>query len=140
MSTISEAVKAARPTLSASSVKTYSSVLGSLYKRCFGAGEVHLKHFDETELIIHSLRDKPASSSSGDFSRWNSFNLWKTCDRGIRSLRQKTSNRFWSFGNPRCSHNCTFRWDFHQPKAQPWLLRNEDQKCEPERRQLHWKR
>ena len=60
--TISEAVRSARPTLSNSSIKTYSSVLGSLYKRCFGAGEIDLKNFDEYELIIHSLRDKPASS------------------------------------------------------------------------------
>ena len=60
---IAEAVKEALPTLSASSIRTYSSVLGSLYKKVFGVtGEVNLKHFEEDERIIHFLRDKPASA------------------------------------------------------------------------------
>ena len=65
MSSISEAIKLARPALSASSLKTYSSVLGSLYKKVFNAGEVNLKNFDETEKVIHFLRDKkPAARKS----------------------------------------------------------------------------
>ncbi len=60
---ISEAVKSARPSLSASSIRTYSSVLGSLYKKVFGnTGDIDLKHFDEDERIIHFLKDEPASS------------------------------------------------------------------------------
>jgi len=62
MSVISNAVKAARPTLSASSVKTYSSVLGSLYKRCFGTDEVELDKFEDTKTILHSLAQKPPAA------------------------------------------------------------------------------
>ena len=62
---IAEAIKTARPSLSKSSVTTYSSVLGSLYKKVFNTGEVNLKNFDDTEKVIYFLRDKkPAARKS----------------------------------------------------------------------------
>jgi len=61
-SVISDAIKLARPALSKSSVTTYSSVLGSLYKKVFNSTEVNLKDFDESERILHFLKSKPASS------------------------------------------------------------------------------
>jgi len=59
---IADAIKSARPSLSQSSVKTYTSVLTSLHKKVFGSGEIHLKDFDQDERIIHFLKSKPASS------------------------------------------------------------------------------
>jgi hypothetical protein len=59
---ISDAIKSARPSLSPSSVKTYTSVLSSLHKKVFGSGEIHLKDFDQDERIIHFLKSKPASA------------------------------------------------------------------------------
>ena len=61
MSVLLDAIKAARPNLSASSLKTYASVLGSLHRKVFGT-ELHLNDFEEVDRILHFLRDKPAAS------------------------------------------------------------------------------
>ena len=62
MSALLDAIKAARPNLSASSLKTYASVLGSLHKKVFGGEPLHLNDFDDVDRILHFLRDKPAAS------------------------------------------------------------------------------
>jgi len=59
--TISSAIKLARPNLSSSSIKTYTSILSSLYRRVFGIGEVDLKKFDDEKTILDFLKDVPAS-------------------------------------------------------------------------------
>jgi integrase len=59
---IAESIKHSRPTLSDSSIKTYTSVLTSLHKKVFGPGEIHLEDFDDADQIIHFLKSKPPSS------------------------------------------------------------------------------
>ena len=58
---ISEAVKAARPTLSPSSIRTYASILGSLHRKCFG-GEADLSDFKDTKKVLEFLHSKPAAA------------------------------------------------------------------------------
>jgi hypothetical protein len=48
-----------RPTLSASSITTYASILKNLYKRVFGEGEVNLDQFEKTEPVLKYLADMP---------------------------------------------------------------------------------
>ena len=48
-----------RPTLSASSVTTYASILKSLYKKVFGDGKVEPSKFDEHKKVIDFLKDTP---------------------------------------------------------------------------------
>jgi integrase len=59
---IAESIKHSRPTLSDSSIKTYTSVLTSLHKKVFGTGEIHLEDFDDADQIIHFLKSKPPSA------------------------------------------------------------------------------
>ncbi len=59
MSTISDAVRTARPTLSPSSVRTYASILGSLHRKCFG-GEADLSDFKDSKRVLEFLHSKPA--------------------------------------------------------------------------------
>lgn len=58
---LKEAIKDKRPNLSASSIITYNSILSNLYKKVFGAGEVDLGKFGETDKILHFLKDLPAN-------------------------------------------------------------------------------
>jgi len=58
---LKEAIKDKRPNLSASSITTYNSILSNLYKKVFGAGEVDLGKFGETDKILHFLKDLPAN-------------------------------------------------------------------------------
>jgi hypothetical protein len=58
---MSDAVRLARPTLSDSSVRTYSSILSSLHRKCF-SGEMNLKDFQNTKKILEFLHSKPAAS------------------------------------------------------------------------------
>jgi len=58
---ISAAIKTARPNLSASSVRTYTSILGSLYKKVFGQGEPDLSKFNDAKEILTFLKDVPAA-------------------------------------------------------------------------------
>jgi len=46
-----------RPTLSKSSLTTYSSILKNLYKKVFGEGNIDFKKFDETDKILAFLKD-----------------------------------------------------------------------------------
>jgi len=62
MSVLVDAIKAARPALSSSSVKTYASVLGSLHKKVFEGAPVHLKDYENVDRILHFLRDKAPAS------------------------------------------------------------------------------
>jgi hypothetical protein len=56
---LKEYIKGKRPTLSASSITTYNSILRNLYKRVFGAGEIETKRFDETAKILDHLKELP---------------------------------------------------------------------------------
>ena len=58
---IAAAIKLARPNLSASSVRTYTSILGSLYKKVFGLGEPDLHKFTDSKQILDFLKDVPAA-------------------------------------------------------------------------------
>jgi hypothetical protein len=62
MSEISVRLKDNRPELSASTLKTYTSILNSLYKRVFGSDDFKMKNFEKWEDIIKDLKDKPVSS------------------------------------------------------------------------------
>ena len=59
MSEITEYIKKKRPTLSAGSLTTYTSILRSLYKRVFGDSEVDFSKFDDTDKILAHLKDLP---------------------------------------------------------------------------------
>jgi integrase len=52
-------IKSKRDSLSASSLTTYGSILKSLYKKCFGDGDIDPKKFDDDEAILASLKDIP---------------------------------------------------------------------------------
>jgi hypothetical protein len=59
---IKEFVKEKRPTLSGSSVTTYSSILRNLFKKVFPDEEtINVDKFNETEPILKFLHDVPAS-------------------------------------------------------------------------------
>lgn len=52
-------IKSKRPSLSASSLTTYGSILKSLYKKCFGEGDIDPKKFDDSICILDKLADLP---------------------------------------------------------------------------------
>lgn len=56
---ITEYIKKKRPTLSAGSLTTYTSILRSLYKKVFGEGEVDFSKFDDTDKVLAHLKDLP---------------------------------------------------------------------------------
>ena len=60
MNILAEAIKAARPNLSPSSVKTYTSILGSLHRKIWGAEELDIDNFKDTKAVIAFLKDMPA--------------------------------------------------------------------------------
>ena len=60
MNALVDAVKAARPNLSPSSVKTYTSILGSLHRKIWGADELDLNNFKDTKAILTFLKEVPA--------------------------------------------------------------------------------
>ena len=63
MKTIIECLNDNRPNISASSVKTYSSILRSLYYKYEGkTNDIDCKWFSKQDDIIELLKDKPASS------------------------------------------------------------------------------
>ena len=55
---IASAIEKARPNLSASSVRTYTSILSSLYKKVFGTEEPDLNRFNDAKTILAHLKDK----------------------------------------------------------------------------------
>ena len=57
MQVIKDYVKAKKPTLSDSSITTYSSILKTLYKRVFDNDTIDFKKFDETDKVINFLKD-----------------------------------------------------------------------------------
>lgn len=59
---IPKKLKETRPELSDSTLKTYTSILKSLYKRVFGNEEIKFKNFEKWQDIIEDLKDKPVSS------------------------------------------------------------------------------
>jgi hypothetical protein len=59
MEKIKEYISAKRPTLSKSSLTTYSSILKNLYIRVFGEGDIDLSKFDNTEPVLKFLKDVP---------------------------------------------------------------------------------
>jgi hypothetical protein len=59
MPSIKEFIQDKRPSLSASSVTTYASILRSLYKKVFGDGEINFDKFDDHESILDHLKDLP---------------------------------------------------------------------------------
>ena len=67
MSELSNAIKAARPNLSPSSVRTYVSILGSLHRKVFG-GDVDIKDFDDSQKIIEFLKSKPPAARKTIYS------------------------------------------------------------------------
>jgi hypothetical protein len=59
MNEIKEYISKKRPSLSASSITTYASILKNLYKRVFGEGKVDLEQFEKTEPVLKYLADMP---------------------------------------------------------------------------------
>jgi hypothetical protein len=59
MPDLKEYIKDKRPTLSASSITTYNSILRNLYKKVFGTTEIETKKFDETDKILAHLKEVP---------------------------------------------------------------------------------
>jgi len=59
MENLKEHLHSKRPTLSKSSITTYSSILKNLYLKVFGDGHIDLKRFDETDRILEFLKDVP---------------------------------------------------------------------------------
>jgi integrase len=52
-------IKEKRPTLSASSITTYNSILKNLYKNVFGGGGIDTSKFDDTARILAYLKNLP---------------------------------------------------------------------------------
>ena len=61
MTDIAETLKHRRPSLSDSSITTYSSILRNLFKKIFPDQNLDLKKFDDTEKILDFLHDVPPS-------------------------------------------------------------------------------
>jgi hypothetical protein len=63
MTNLKEFIKDKRPSLSASSITTYNSILTNLYKKVFGKddGEMDTKKFDDTAKILAHLKELPAN-------------------------------------------------------------------------------
>jgi integrase len=59
MSSLKDYIKEKRPTLSKSSIITYSSILKNLYKKVFGEGEIDFKKYDESDKVIKFLSNMP---------------------------------------------------------------------------------
>lgn len=59
MFNIKEYIQKKRPTLGASSITTYASILRSLYKKVFGEGEIDPDKYEDDKAILKSLNDLP---------------------------------------------------------------------------------
>lgn len=57
MTELTDFIKSKRDGLSASSLKTYTSILKSLYGKVFGDEKINVKRFDETDKVISYLKD-----------------------------------------------------------------------------------
>ena len=58
---LKEYIKSKRPSLSASSIITYASVLRSLYHKCFNSKDIDVKKFEESKTILEHLKDVPVN-------------------------------------------------------------------------------
>lgn len=59
MPDLKDFIKDKRPSLSASSITTYNSILKNLYKKVFGEGEIDKKKFDDKDKILEYLKEVP---------------------------------------------------------------------------------
>jgi integrase len=53
---IIERITENRPNISKSSIKTYNSILNSLYKKVFGISEIDINNFDKSDIILDHLK------------------------------------------------------------------------------------
>ena len=60
---LSDYIKSKRDTLSPSSLKTYTSILSSLYRKVFDDKEIDPKNYDDTEKLLSFLKVLPANKS-----------------------------------------------------------------------------
>jgi hypothetical protein len=58
---LKEHIKKCRPTLSESSIKTYNSILKSLYLKIFGEGEIDFDNFEKSDKILEYLKPLEAN-------------------------------------------------------------------------------
>jgi len=56
MTNLKEYIKDKRPTLSDSSLTTYTSILKNLYKKVFNSDDIDIKKFDDTDKILNHLK------------------------------------------------------------------------------------
>lgn len=59
MDAIIEKLKKNRPNLTASSIKTYKSILKNIYDKCFDDKEYHMKNYDNDKTILGHLNEVP---------------------------------------------------------------------------------
>lgn len=59
MEIVKEFVKSKKPSLSQSSITTYSSILKNLYKKVFGSNDIDMDKFNQTEKVLEFLKDIP---------------------------------------------------------------------------------
>ncbi len=59
MDAIIETLKKNRPNLTASSIKTYKSILKNIYDKCFDDKEYSMKNYDNDKLILGILNEVP---------------------------------------------------------------------------------
>ena len=61
MENIRNHIKEKRPSLSHSSITTYTSVLKNLYKRVFGDEKFDMQKFNQTDKVLEHLKDVPSN-------------------------------------------------------------------------------
>lgn len=61
MEVVKEYVKSKKPSLSKSSITTYSSILKNLYRRVFGDGDIDMEKFNQVEKVLEHLKNIPAN-------------------------------------------------------------------------------
>jgi integrase len=59
MESIKQYVKDKKPSLSNSSITTYSSILKNLYIRVFGTGDIDMEKFNQTDKVLEFLKNMP---------------------------------------------------------------------------------
>lgn len=61
MESVKKYVKSKKPSLSESSITTYSSILKNLYKKVFGDGDIDMEKFNETNKVLEYLKNIPTN-------------------------------------------------------------------------------
>ena len=61
MEVVKEYIKGKKPSLSKSSITTYSSILKNLYKRVFGDIEIDMEKFNQVDKVLEHLKNIPAN-------------------------------------------------------------------------------